>query len=123
LAIKAGGYVVRIPQRILLPIILFACVVGSYAISQRTFDIWIMLAMGVLGFLLERRQLPIGPVVLGIVLGGPLEERFIQTLTGADGSPVAFFDRPLSAVLGVAAIALWTSLLFFRKRTKRGGPL
>jgi TctA family transporter len=120
-AIKAGGYVVRVPQRILLPIILLACVVGSYAISERVFDIWIMLAMGVVGFVLERWQVPIGPVVLGIVLGGQLEEKFIQTLTGADGSPLAFFDRPLSAVLGAAAIALWTSLLFFRGRKGADG--
>ena len=71
LAIKAGGYVVRVPQKVLLPIILFACVVGSYAISERVFDIWVMLAMGVVGFLLERWQVPVGPVVLGIVLGRP----------------------------------------------------
>jgi putative tricarboxylic transport membrane protein len=121
LAIKAGGYVVRVPQRILLPVILLACVVGAYAISERAFDIWVMLAMGVVGFLLERWQVPIGPVVLGIVLGGQLEEKFIQTLTGADGSPLAFFDRPLSAVLGVAAIALWTSLILFRGRQGAGG--
>ena len=70
--------------------------------------------MGVLGFLLERWQIPIGPIVLGIVLGGPMEERFIQTLTGADGSVWAFFDRPLSAILGIAAVVLWASLLMFR---------
>ena len=121
LAIKAGGYIVRVPQRVLLPIILLACIVGSYAISERAFDVWIMLAMGVIGYLLERWGVPIGPVVLGIVLGGPLEERFIQTLTGADGSPTAFFDRPLSAVLGIAAIALWSSLLFFRGRSPAAG--
>jgi TctA family transporter len=118
LAIKASGYVVRVPQKVLLPIILFACVVGSYAISERVFDIWVMLAMGLVGFLLERWQVPVGPVVLGIVLGGPLEERFIQTLMGADGSPRAFFDRPLSALLGASTIALWGSLLFFRGRRK-----
>jgi TctA family transporter len=116
IAIKAGGYVVRVPQCVLLPIILLACIVGSYALSERAFDVWMMLSMGVLGFGLERWQVPIGPIVLGIVLGGPLEERFIQTLTGADGSFIAFFDRPLSALFGLAAIALWGSLLLFRKR-------
>ena len=118
LAIKAGGYIVRVPQRVLLPMILLACVVGAYAVNESYFDIGIMLGMGVLGFLLERWQIPIGPIVLGIVLGGPLEERFIQTLTGADGSLLAFFNRPLSAILGTVAIALWASLLFFR-----GGPI
>jgi putative tricarboxylic transport membrane protein len=79
--------------------------------SERAFDVWMMLSMGVLGFGLERWQVPIGPIVLGIVLGGPLEERFVQTLTGADGSFIAFFDRPLSAILGIAAIGLWMSLI------------
>ncbi|MEX0642510.1 MAG: tripartite tricarboxylate transporter permease [Pirellulales bacterium] len=116
LAIKAGGYIVRVPQRVLLPMILLACVVGAYAVNESFFDIGIMLGMGILGFVLERWQIPIGPIVLGIVLGGPLEERFIQTLTGADGSPLAFFDRPLSAIFGMAAIGLWGSLIFFRGR-------
>jgi len=122
LAIKAGGYVVRVPQRVLLPIILLACVVGSYSINGSTFDIWVMLAMGLLGFMLERQQIPVGPVVLGIVLGGPLEERFIQTLTGAGGSPLGFVDRPLSAALAIMAIALWVSLLFFRRSKPRESP-
>ena len=78
LAIKAGGYVVKIPRRILLPVILLFCVIGSYAINGSYFDIGVMLAMGILGFVLERRQIPLGPVVLGIILGGPLEERFIS---------------------------------------------
>jgi TctA family transporter len=120
LAIKAGGYIVRVPQRVLLPMILLACVVGAYAVNESFFDVGIMLGMGILGFILERWQIPIGPIVLGIVLGGPLEERFIQTLTGADGSPLAFFDRPVAAILGAAAIALWCSLLFFRGRGGRG---
>jgi TctA family transporter len=116
LAIKIGGYMVRVPQRLLLPIILLACAVGAYADSGNIFDIWLMLGMGLLGFLLERYRVPIGPIVLGIVLGGPLEERFIQTLTGADGSPLAFVNRPVAAVLAISTIALWASLLLFRGR-------
>jgi len=72
---------------------------------------------------LERRRVPLGPVVLGIILGGPLEERFIQTLTGSGGSPLAFFDRPVAALLGALCISLWafaagTSVL---QRTSRTG--
>lgn len=121
LAIKAGGYVVRVPQRILLPMILLSCVLGSYAINGNPFDVWIMLGMGLLGFLFERRQIPLGPVVLGIILGGPLEERFIQTLTGANGSPLAFVDRPLSALLGAIWAALWLSAIVMAVR-RRGRP-
>ena len=107
LAIKSGSYVVRVPLRILMPIILLLCIVGAYAINSSTFDVGVMLAMGLLGFGLERFGVPLGPVVLGIILGAPLEERFIQILTAGGGDPLAFFGRPLAAVLGVLCIALW----------------
>ena len=111
LAIKLGGQIVRVPPRVLLPIILLSCVLGAYALNGSTFDVWVMTTMGVLGFVLERRRIPLGPVVLGIILGGPLEERFIQTLSGADGSVLGFFERPLSALLGILCIGLWLSIL------------
>jgi putative tricarboxylic transport membrane protein len=113
-AIKAGGYVVRVPRRVLLPAILLFCVIGSYAINANPFDIGIMLAMGLLGFFLERRRIPLGPVVLGIILGGPLEERFIQTLSKPGSSLASFFGfmpdgqvRPVSLLLGVFCVLVW----------------
>lgn len=114
LAIKAGGYVVKIPRRVLLPVILLFCVIGSYAINGSYFDIGVMLLMGILGFLLERRDIPLGPVVLGIILGGPLEERFIQTLSSSENAWSAFFSRPMAATLGVAAILVWLTPIVIR---------
>jgi TctA family transporter len=111
LAIKAGSALVRIPQRILLPIILLCCIVGSYAVDSRRFDVGVMLAMGLLGFALERWSVPLGPVVLGIVLGSPLEDRFIGTLNTSGGSLRAFLERPQSLVLAVLCLALWLSPL------------
>lgn len=110
-AIKLGGYVTRVPRRVLLPVILVFCIVGSFAIGGSYFDVGVMLAMGLLGFLLERRSIPLGPVVLGIILGGPLEERFIQAMTAADGSLLGLFRRPAAAVLGAACILVWTAIL------------
>jgi TctA family transporter len=111
LAIKAGSYVMRAPRRVLLPVILLFCVVGSFAISGSYFDVGVMLVAGLLGFTLERRGIPLGPVVLGIILGGPLEERFIQTMTGAEGSLLGLFRRPAAAVLGVLCILAWTAII------------
>ncbi|MCL4190594.1 MAG: tripartite tricarboxylate transporter permease, partial [Thermoguttaceae bacterium] len=124
LAVKAGGYVVRIPRRILLPVILLFCVIGSYAINGSYFDIGVMLVMGGFGFALERRQIPLGPVVLGIILGGPLEERFIQTLSSSASAWDAFFSRPMAAALGITAILVWlapvvVSLLAARRLPSR----
>lgn len=119
LAIKTGSRVVRVPQKLLMPIILLLCVVGAYAINSSNFDVAVMLVMGLLGFGLERFGVPLGPVVLGIILGAPLEERFIQILTAAGGDPLAFFGRPVAAALGVLCIALWAWALYTAYRDAR----
>ncbi len=118
LAVKAGSKLVRVPRRILLPIIMLSCIIGSFAINGSVFDVWMMLGFGLLGCVLERFQVPLGPVVLGIVLGGPLEEAYVKTLTGREGFVGAFFERPGSIVLAALALLLWLSpaaRLFRRK--------
>lgn len=118
-AIRAGGLIRRAPKRVLLPIILLFCITGSYAINGSYFDVLVMGLTGLLGFVLDRRDVPSGPVVLGIILGMPLEERFIQTLSSAEGNFLVFFSRPVAAVLGVIAIALWATPAIVWAREKR----
>ena len=124
LAIKAGGFIVRIPRRVLLPIILLFCVLGSYALNSSYFDIGTMLVMGLLGFVLERRKIPLAPVVLGLILGPPLEERFIQTITGSDGSLAGFLDPQRPLALGLAAVfaLVWVSAIVMGIRQKKSNP-
>ena len=93
--------------------------IGAYAVNNSYFDVGVMLAMGLLGFALDAWRIPLGPVVLGIVLGGPLEERFIGTINTSGGSPLAFFERPQSLVLSLLCLSLWLSPLataLWRKR-------
>jgi TctA family transporter len=115
LAIKAGSALVRVPHRILLPVIILFCVIGSYAVHSSLFDVGVMLAMGLLGFALDRWRIPLGPVVLGIVLGRPLEERLIGTLNASGGSLLAFVERPQSLILAALCLALWLSPLLPRR--------
>lgn len=115
-AVKLGGTIIRVPRRVLLPVIVLFCVTGAYALNSSLFDVGVMLAMGLLGFLLERRSFPLGPVVLGLILGGPLEERFIQALTGAGGSVVGLVSRPLAAVLACVCGVLWTLAILAARR-------
>jgi putative tricarboxylic transport membrane protein len=105
-AIRAGSLLVHIPRRVLLPIIVLFCIIGSYAMNASYFDVWVMLAMGLLGFVLEMFRVPLGPVVLGIILGGELEHRFIQCIT-KDASPGAFLGSGISITLAVLSLALW----------------
>ena len=106
LAIRVGSLLIRVPRSVLLPTILVVSIVGSYSISGSYFDVGIMLAMGILGFLLESVRVPLGPLVLGIILGGKLEETFVQNLTKSD-SLLDFVNRPISMLLAAACLLLW----------------
>jgi len=119
LAIRAGSMIVKVPREIILPLILVFCVVGAYAIDGSFFDVLVMLALGLLGFGLERFRFPLGPVVLGIILGPKLEETFVQNLTKTQDltafqSLAAFFERPVAAGLGCLCLFLWTAPLMLR---------
>jgi TctA family transporter len=110
IAVKLGGQVLRIPRRVLLPVILLFCIVGSLAVNGSSFDVGLMIGFGVLGVLCERWKISIGALVLGLILGGPLEERFVQSLAGGQGNLRAFVDRPLAALLALACLGLWTGV-------------
>ena len=96
--------VLMVPKPIILPIIFVLCVVGSYAISQRMFDVYVMLGFGVLGYALRRLQYPVAPLVLGMVLGDLMEKGFRRGLVLSDGSLEPFFTRPISAVLWITIV-------------------
>ncbi len=106
-AIRVAGVVMRTPQRILLPLIVLLCVVGSFAINGSLFDVGLMLVFGLVGLACDRLSIPVGPMVLGIILGGPLEERFVQTWIGGRGSLMAFVERPVAAGLALVVAAAW----------------
>lgn len=114
LAIRLGSQIVRIPRHVILPLILVFCIVGAFAINASYFDVYTMLGMGMLGYVLEKYHVPLGPVVLGIILGGRLEETFVQCLTKSD-SLSAFFSRPIAAGLGAVCLVVWLWPLLSRR--------
>jgi len=109
-AIRAASAIVRVRRQVLLPVIVFFCIVGAYAVNGDPFDIWIMLGMGILGFALEALGVPLGPVVLGLVLGDKLEETFVQNVAksgSALGLIPASLARPWAGSLMVLTLVLW----------------
>ena len=100
--------VLRVPREYLMPIIFVLCVVGSFAIASRVFDIWVMLGFGIVGFALRQMHYPMAPLILGIVLGDILDKNFRRSMLISDGSVEPFLTRPISAVL--AALTLFTIL-------------
>jgi len=109
LCIKAAKNILLVPRGILMPVIMLFCVVGSFAINNTMFDVGVMLAAGVVAFLLENNGFPIAPAILGVVLGGMLEQNFVTSMIKSDGDLRAFFERPVAASLGVATLAVWFS--------------
>lgn len=98
-----------IPYRMMFPaIVLFTCI-GVYSTHNNTFDIWVLLVFGVIGYLMALLRLEVVPVLLGLILGPMLEENFRRTLLLSRGNFSVFIDRPITAIaLSVcAALLLW----------------
>lgn len=119
---KALVQVLRVPQHLITPIVFVLCAVGSFAIAGRLFDVYVMLAFGLIGFFLRHHGYPMAPLVLGIVLGDLMEKNLRRALILSDGDLSPFFTRPIAgtvAALIFATIAwkLWT-LYGPRSRTK-----
>ena len=105
-AIKSAKQLLRTPRHVLMPVILLFCIVGSFAINNSTFGVVLMLAFGIIGYFMEENGFPVAPAILGMVLGAMLEEHFIRAMIRADGNFLTFFERPISAGLGVMTIAV-----------------
>ena len=114
--IKVAKRILRVPRDILMPVILLFCIVGAFAINNTAFDVGVMLVAGLVAWLLEENGFPITPLILGVVLGGMLEENFISSMIKADGNVLAFFSRPIAAGLGALTIAIWFWPLLRRRR-------
>lgn len=106
--IKASSRLLRMPRNILMPIILLFCLVGSFAINNALFDLWILLGFGVGAWLLEENGFPVAPAILGILLGKMLEENFITSMIKSDGSWLAFVERPIAGALALFTVLVWS---------------
>ena len=104
-------WVLRVPRETIMPIVFVLCVLGSYSITQRLFDVWVMLATGIVCFVLRRRGFPVAPFVLGLVLGDIVDKSLRRGLVLSDGSLLPFFTRPISAVLALLVLAMLVSQL------------
>jgi len=110
----------RIPIYVLIPSILVLCSVGSFAIHNRFFDIWVLFIFGVIGYLMAKLKIPLIPMILGVILGPMAESNFSRALM-TNSHLTLFLTRPISLFFLVLAVAsMFYPLL--RKRLSRGGP-
>ena len=108
----------RVPYPYLYPAILTFSILGVYAVNGSVVDVWIMLVMGVLGYLLRKLGFETAPIVLGVVLAPMIELALRQSLAMSGGHYGIFFQRPIAATLLVVGLGMM--LLSLRSFIRRG---
>jgi putative tricarboxylic transport membrane protein len=104
--------ILKVPYRILFPLILLFCLIGSYSVGLNLFDIYVMLGFGISGYLLRKWKYEPAPLVLAFVLGPMLEQNLRQALLIAEGDLTIFLTRPLSAIsLLFASLLLLSAIM------------
>ncbi|MFQ5840258.1 MAG: tripartite tricarboxylate transporter permease [Candidatus Methylomirabilales bacterium] len=106
------------PKFILVPVILILCAVGSFALNNRIFDIWVLFGFGILGYSMSKFGFPLAPLILGVILG-PILETTLRRALMTDPNTSLFFTRPYSLTFLILAA---TSLLYPVWRSYRASP-
>jgi putative tricarboxylic transport membrane protein len=109
----------RVPYRVMFPVIVLFCCIGTYSINNSVFDIWVMLLFGALGVLFIKVGAEPAPFVLGFILGPLMEENFRRAMMLSRGDPLIFIQKPISAILLLLSAALLVILVLPAVRSKR----
>jgi putative tricarboxylic transport membrane protein len=107
----------KVPYRILFPLILLFTIIGSYSINNSSFDLLVMVIAGTIGYFLVKAGYEPAPCCLAYVLGGLFETNFRQALLISGGKVSIFLTRPVSAILLAIAIFIfiYTNFSYYRK--------
>jgi len=109
----------KLPQQLLIPLILFFSLIGVYLVSFNTFDIYLMTAVAVTAVLLRLFGYPMAPLILGFILGGMMEDNLQRTLTLYDGSLSFLWQRPVSLAISLLLVGVITVPIVRALRNKK----
>jgi putative tricarboxylic transport membrane protein len=127
LGIKAYTQIFKFPRNVVYAGIILFSIVGSYAIRNSVFDVGVVLVFGLLGFGMEKVDIPLPPMILGLILGPMIEENLRVGLIKTDGSFLPFLSRPISFVMFMIVVIMFfwdpiKKIIVQRQRTgKKGG--
>ena len=118
LATRVFAQFQRLPGVLLVPSILILMCVGVYVINGRPVDLWIMLISGIAGYFLEKVNVPLAPIILGMILGPMAEQSVRRALLISRGDATELLTRPISALLAIATalVILWPIYKAVRRR-------
>jgi TctA family transporter len=102
--VALASKIMSVSRPVMDGLILIFCLVGAYAIGNSMIGVWVMLAMGVVGFCLEWMKIPLAPMILGMVLGPMIESNLIRSLIKSGGSIEVLYSRPIAAALALMTV-------------------
>jgi len=108
--------VLRIPPPIFMPIVLILCVIGSYALGMKVFNLYLMVPVGILAYFMQSMGYPIAPLVIGVILGPMADENLRRALMVSQGNFLPFFTRPVALILFLLIVWMFVSQTPFYKR-------
>ncbi|WP_369793250.1 tripartite tricarboxylate transporter permease [Halobacillus sp. BBL2006] len=108
--------ILKISRPLLISLVITFSLIGVYSISFSTFDLYLLLAFGLLGYLMRLFSFPAAPFILAFILGGMMEQAFRQSLTASGGSMMVFIKDPISVSLLVVSL-----LSFIVPLLRKGG--
>jgi putative tricarboxylic transport membrane protein len=106
---------VKVPYRLLFPLILFCCVIGAYSISNSAFDVVVMVLFGILGYIFRKYGYEPAPLIMAFILGPTLENSLRQSLLMSQGDFSILFTHVIAVVCLAISLLLLLSNLFLRK--------
>jgi putative tricarboxylic transport membrane protein len=112
--------IAELPKSIMAPLIVLVTVAGAYGVNNSAIEIWIMLGFGVLGYLMNKFDYPLPPLILAFVLGPIMESSFRQSLIMGQGNFVIFVSRPFTAVILGIGLFMILSPLYRNLRIRFG---
>ncbi len=113
--------ITRVPQSILIPVVLVLCTVGSYALSNVMGDVYVLLLFGMLGYAMVKFDIPLAPLILGVILGDQIEINLIRAIM-TDANVWLFVTRPISGVLLGLSVASVVFALWQHRRHRKRNP-
>lgn len=112
--------ILSVPAWVLFPLVVLLAIVGSYAVNNRIFDVWVMFAFGVLGWGMRALAIPTPPLVLGMILGPMADAEFRRALSASHGSLEPLYTRPLSiALIIILVLTVMASTGLLARMTRR----
>ena len=110
--------ILRIRFSILMPVIIYVCAIGAYAVNNRVIDIYYMIMFGIVGYFFKKLDYPIAPMVLALVLGDLAESAMRQALIMGHGNPLILFRPPIALPLMIAAILIffWPTISSWKQK-------